>query len=410
MAGLDVVVGRQPIFDAELVVTGYELLVRALGPDGDGGHRVDASDFLTADAVFASDDAGLARLAGKKRAFCHATDGVLAGAVPITLAPERTVIEIPRAARVDDDVSAACRRLHGLGYTLALDDVTFFDASEGLLELASIVKLDLAGADADQLPGLHEQCRESGVSIVAKNVDNPDDLHRGTDLGFDLFQGYLLAHPRPAPGRPLEAGRLAQLRMSSQLLDQEFSLPDIEAIIRTDPAMTHQLLQLAGIGAAGGMRREVSTLREALVLVGWRRLQSWVALLMLTDKGAASEEAIATTLARARMAELVGGGVDPGISGPAFMAGLLSCLDVLLGAPIEEIMQSLPVTDELRDAVVGHEGPLGAVVADVTDYQLGRPASATRAGVGDVALMHASFAALTWAVEMTGALERVELD
>jgi c-di-GMP phosphodiesterase len=392
MAGVDVVVGRQPIFDADLVVTGYELLLRALG---DGSGQGEASDFLTADAVFGSDGAGLERLAGKKRAFCPASDAVLAGAVPITLAPERTVIEIPSAARVDGDVSAACRRLHGMGYTLALDDVTFFDASEGLLDLASIVKLDIAGAGADQVSELHQQCRESGVSIVAKNVDGPDDLRRGADLGFDLFQGYLLSYPRPVPGRPLEADRLAQLRMSSQLLDQELALPDIEAIIRTAPAVTHQLLRLVGIVATGGMRREVNTLREALVLVGWRRLQSWLALLMLTEEGAASEEAIATTLARARMAELVGEVADPGQSGPAFMAGLLSCLDVLVDAPIDEIMRSLPVTEELHHAVIGREGPLGAVVADVTDYQLGRLASATRTGVGEVALMRASYASLT---------------
>jgi c-di-GMP-related signal transduction protein len=286
----------------------------------------------------------------------------------------------------------------------------FFDASEGLLELADIVKMDLTGVDEEQLPWLRDQCHAAGVSMVARHVDAPADFERGRALGFDLFQGYLLSAPRPEPGRSLDAGRLARMRMSAQLLDQEFAIDDIEEIIRSDPAMTHQLLQLAGIGAAGGMRRTVSTIREALVLVGWRRLQSWVALLMLTDKGSASEEAIATTLARARMAELVGAAVEPSLSGQAFMAGLLSCLDVLLGAPIEQIMRSLPVSQELHDAVVDNAGPLGTVVADVTDYQLGRLTAPPRTGVSDVELMHASFAAMTWAVEMSGALDAAALD
>jgi EAL and modified HD-GYP domain-containing signal transduction protein len=401
VSSLDVVVGRQPIFDADLVVSGYELLRHEVQPPA---HASGAGDLLTADALFAS-EATARRLTGTKRAFCGATQGVLDDSVPLSLAPERTVIEISRSARIDDNVSFACRRLRELGFTIALEDVMFFDASEGLLELADIVKMDLEGLDEEQLPWLRDQCHAAGASMVARRVDAPADFERGRALGFDLFQGYLLAAPRPDRARPLDAGRLARMRMSAQLLDQEFAIDDIEEIIRSDPAMTHQLLQLAGIGAAGGMRRTVSTVREALVLVGWRRLQSWVALLMLTDRGTTSDEVIAMTLARARMAELMAGVVDPALSGPAFMAGLLSCLDVLTGAPIDEVIGNLPVTDELRAAVVAHEGPLGAVVADTVDFQLGREAAATRSGASELDLVQASVDALVWAVEMAGAME-----
>ena len=403
MRSVDVVVGRQPIFDRDLVVNGYELVLRTLEQCAD-------QRLLTADELFGSDEAGLERLTGRKRAFCRATPGVLEGAVPVTVTPERTVIEIPREARVDGDVSAACRALRDRGYTLALEDVTFFDAAEGLLELASIVSLDLQAVDAGQLTGLRDQCHESNVTMVAKQVDSTDALEQGAAMGFDLFQGYLLALPRVSPAAGLEPGRLAQLRMAAQLLDQEFSVAEIEGIVRTDPAMTHQLLQVAGIGAAGGMRRAVGSIREALVLVGWRRLQGWVALLLLTDKGTASDEMIVTTLTRARMAELVGAALDPGLASSAFMAGLLSGLDVLLGAPIEEVMRSLPVTDEVRDAVVAHHGRLGAVVADVIGRQLGRLDAPPRTGLGEPALAQAALDALTWAVEMAGALDTGQPD
>jgi EAL and modified HD-GYP domain-containing signal transduction protein len=401
VSSLDVVVGRQPIFDADLVVSGYELLRREVQPPA---HAPGAGDILTADAVFASASAASA-LTGTKRAFCGATPGVLDGTVPVAMAPERTVIEISRTARIDDNVSFACRRLREQGFTIALEDVMFFDASEGLLELADIVKMDLNGLDEEQLPWLRDQCHAAGASMVARHVDAPADFERGRALGFDLFQGYLLSSPHPEPGRTFDAGRLARMRMSAQLLDQEFAIDDIEEIIRSDPAMTHQLLQLAGIGAAGGMRRTVSTVREALVLVGWRRLQGWVALLMLTDRGTTSDEVIATTLARARMAELLATVVDPALGGPAFMAGLLSCLDVLTGAPIDDVIGNLPVTDELRAAVVSQEGPLGAVVADSIDYQQGHHARAGRTGVSELDLVQASVDALVWAVEMAGAME-----
>jgi EAL and modified HD-GYP domain-containing signal transduction protein len=193
--------------------------------------------------------------------------------------------------------------------------------------------------------------------------------------------------------------------MAARLLDRECPVAELVEIVRSDPAMTQQLLQLAGIGASDGMRRSVHTLHDALVLVGWRRLQSWVMLLLITGKARTSEEGIATALTRARMCELVASTVGDALAERAFTAGMISCFGVLFGLPLVTIVQSLPLDDELRSAVLTGEGPLGALVADVTAYLLGRPEEATRAGVDEATLSAAALQALTWAVEMTSVFE-----
>ena len=125
-------------------------------------------------------------------------------------------------------------------------------------------------------------------------------------------------------------------------------MSELEEIVRRDPAMTLQLLQLASVGAGKGMRRTVRTFREALVIVGWRRLQSWVCLLLIGGKGQASQEEMTSALTRARMCELLAQSSDPSLSESAFIAGMLSSFDALLDMPLEEVLRDLPLDPGLR--------------------------------------------------------------
>jgi EAL and modified HD-GYP domain-containing signal transduction protein len=407
VAVVETLVGRQPIFDRDLAVRAYELLFQSLDDEAgapgsaDGAHR-------SPEQILGAGVEAIAALVGTKTAFCNASRNMITGETPILAPPDRVVVEICASLiRAETDL-AGCQRLRDSGFTLAIDDFQGSDTADELLELASIVKIDAEAVDRERLPSLLAQCRRFKVDLIAQNVDTPAKLGRCESLGFDYFQGYLLARSHAAPGGPPAPGRLAGLRMSARLLDAECPIGEIEEIIRSDPAMTHQVLQLAGIGAAGGMRRTVRTIRQALVLVGWRRLQSWVALLLLTDDGNASEEQIATVLMRARMSELLAAAV--GCKPDAcYTAGLLSTLDIVLGMPVEKIVETLPLDEELRTALLTGDGPLGELIADVADYQLGRPELAVRRAIREDALRAAAVDALTWTVGMTAVLDTAEL-
>jgi len=167
------------------------------------------------------------------------------------------------------------------------------------------------------------------------------------------------------------------------------------------------VLQLASVGAAHGMRRTVRTLREALVLVGWRRLQSWVCLLLIGGKGQASAEEMTNALTRARMCELLAHKGVPAQAETAFIAGMLSGFDSLLNMPLETILRDLPLGDDLRSALLEAEGPLGHLVADVADFLLGHPQEATRSGLDDAVVSTAALDALMWSVETTSTLSEI---
>jgi len=398
----ETLVGRQPIFGPDLSVTGYELLFRHLdAPEAD---HEDDGGYLTPEGLLGSSADGIGALVGTKRAFCNATASVVAGQTPIQTPPDCVVIEVGQSLVGDEAGLAGCRRLVEDGYTLAIDDFQEVDGAEELLEIASIVKIDTDVDDRERITELVARCRRFNVDLIAQNVDTPARLGQCEVLGFDYFQGYLLAHPHEVSGGPLIPGRLAGLRMAARLLDAECPITIIEDIIRSDPAMSYQLLQLAGAGAAGGMKRTVRTLREALVLVGWRRLQSWVALLLLTEDGTTSEEAIATVLIRARMSESLAAaaGCQPDTG---YTAGLLSALDIVLSMSVERIVGTLPLDAELRGAVLRAEGHLGHLIADVADYQVGHPEQAVRSALPEATFRAAAVEALTWTVGMTAVLE-----
>lgn len=393
---LETLIGRRPIFDRDLSVTGYDLVFQAV----DGAPGAPA----TPDALLGDPGADIVALVGAKEAVCPAGPGVLSGEVAVAVPPERVVVAVRPPVGQDAAALEACRRLRAQGYRLSLAGFPWEGVGDEPLSLAWRVTVDAAALGDDRLAATLDRCRHAGVEVVATGVDSPEHLAACAPYDVALFGGYLLARPHGEPGRQLAPGRLAGLRMSARLLDAECPVSEIEEIVRGDPAMTHQLLQLAGIGAAGGMKRSVASVRQALVFVGWRRLQSWVALLLLSDDGEASEEEIATVLMRARMSELLapaaGCEADAGYTG-----GMLSSLDVVLGLPLEQILDTLPLDPALRAAVLEGDGPLGRLIADVIDVQLGRPGAAVRCGIGAAALRWAAIEALTWTVGMTSVLE-----
>jgi EAL and modified HD-GYP domain-containing signal transduction protein len=253
-----------------------------------------------------------------------------------------------------------------------------------------------------------ERCREYGVSLIAEKVETAAQLAQCQELGFDYFQGYLLSRPRIVPGRTLDTSSFARLEIASRLAQAECSADELEQVIRSEPSMAYQLLQMAGVGAHLGCRRNVKTLREALVIVGWRQLQSWISFLIMTNKGETSEEEVITTLTRARMTELLAQQTAPHLAGLAFTAGMLSAFDLLLGVPIADVLISLPLDEDLQDAIVAGPTPVGQLVGDVIDCQLGQPELATRSGIPEADLHKAAIRALSWALEVSRGFVRTD--
>ncbi len=364
------ILARQPIFDRRLEVIGYELLFRPRASEPAWQDPANG-DLMSAQLMLSAVDLGPERLVGDKRLFVNGSRGVITGEVPIVFPPERTVVELLETVEVDNEVLAGVRRLVKQGFTVALDDFRWFEGAEALFELASIVKLDLLELREDELEPLLEHSHELGLTVVAEKVEEWEMLRWCEELGFDYFQGYLLSRPQIVEGKSLEPARLSSIRLASELWDPDANVRTIEQIIRTDPALGYRVLKVASVGTAHGLRRTVRSLTDAVVLVGWRRLQAWVTVMLFADPGQTPEETISTVLVRARLCELLARQVDPVLGDAAFATGMLSGLDLLLGVPGDEVLSELPVAADVRAAILRWEGRLGSLLAEATFLQMG---------------------------------------
>ena len=274
-----------------------------------------------------------------------------------------------------------------------------------LLELVSIVKLDVLALSHDQLAHAARQCAIFGAEPLAEKVETREQLAVCQDLGFDLFQGYLLSRPEVVEGQALSPNRLTCLRVLEKLCDPGTSFGEVESIVRTDAALSYRFLRAAGAGAARGLYRSLTSVREAVVMLGERRLRAWVTLMLLSGAHEGCDEQFNIAMTRARMAELMAQEVEPRLTDQAFTVGLVSALDLLLQASLQTILDGLSLDTEPQEALLSHTGTLGGILADVLAWEVGGGDLKLRSTLSPADVEQCYLQALAWATEVCGVLD-----
>ncbi|MXG90756.1 EAL and HDOD domain-containing protein [Nocardioides flavescens] len=405
---VEVVVARQPVADATGVVVGYELVHRpgGTGAGPDSGAEV-AGSAISIAALLGSLGFGVDELVGPLTVFCRVPREVLSGEVPISLPSERTVLDVPAELLLDPVVRDGCRQLAEQGHDIAVSGLRALagvPGTEVLLSLADLVRIDLASCSPEDVALEVERHRRADRAVWVDGCDTPQQVAWALEQGVDLVQGRAVHRPTVVTGKTVAPSARAQLQLSTTLLGGEVSVERLETILRGEPALVVQLLSLASQGAAGGLRRTVRSLREALVLLGTDRLRQWAGVMLLHRHSDQPSDALATGLARARMCELLAPrhGIDPEF---AFTAGLLSAVDRVLGVPSAEVRRQLELDPELAAAAFDRTTPLGVLVGHVADYR-----DAVEVGVrpgpelGDVDLLAAM--AFCWAMSYVNAVHQ----
>ena len=362
-------VGRQPIFDIDQEVLGYELLFRT-ALDAETAEFADP-DLATSQIIVSTfSQFGVRSLVGPGLAFVNVTRPFLTGELPLPFDSDRVVLEVLESVVVDDEVLEGCRRLVEAGFRLAIDDVVPNDHRLPLLEIASYAKLDFARATAEELAPVASECRDAGLVLLAEKVETEADMEAGWVLGCTLFQGRYLAQAQVLAAPALTPARLNCLRLLGLLSQPEVSFEEVEEAVRLEPALAVRVLTVAN-SAAVGARREIVSVRDALVMLGLNQLRGWLQLMLLSDLADASTEMFSQALIRARACELLAATRTGLRSDTAFTTGLVSSLDLLLGQPIEWIVARMGLGHDLHFALTSGAGPLGELLDAVRQYEQG---------------------------------------
>jgi EAL and modified HD-GYP domain-containing signal transduction protein len=399
-------VARQPILEADGQVYGYELLYRADGEDLDGMPSKDlAAARVLSDAVL---NVGLDTLTGGRPAFINLSRSLLLGEVARLLAPTMVVFELHDLLAIDEPVMETCRHLSEEGYALALGDFVPGCDAEVLLPYAKFVKVDVLTTPAPMQRELLKYLAPSGVKLVAEHVETADLFEATKAAGYALFQGHYFCLPKMCSAAAVRSRHVAYMQLLAALNRPGLSLTEVEDLIKHDVSLSYRVLRCIN-SAAFGVRREIHSIREALLLMGLAPIKSWASVWCMAGLNTGgTSELVTVALVRARCCELLGEHLESEEAPELFLIGLCSLLDAMLGKPLEDAVADLPLSPGARDAVLGmRRSPARSVLNAVIAYERGAwELSADElklAGLPENMVAEAYTGALSWARELTQA-------
>jgi len=365
----DILMARQPIFDRELRVVAHELLYRS-------------STSLTAANVFDGNQATCDVLInhftsifdrGNQRqvpVFINLTEDLISGNSLPALDNKQVVLEVLEDVEVTPEVINAVRHLASAGYRIALDDFEYSPAHDPLLHLAHIVKVDLTITRGDDLVTLVNQLQPFKVALLAEKIETEEEFQTCVDLGFRLFQGYFLSRPQVIEGRKISDNELVLIELLAALDDPSTSPEHLEGIIARDPNLTLKLLRIVN-SSRYALVQKVGSLAQAIVMIGFAEIKKWATLISLSSNSNKPSELTLQTLTTAYMCEMIAQRSNGINSSSAFLVGMLSTVHAMLGISKEELLERLPMSDDIVAALTDRSGVLGHVLFNTERYMIG---------------------------------------
>lgn len=399
-------VGRQAIFDRSLRVVAYELLYR--NSDENRARFSDANQATAATMINSIVELGLHKLVGRHDVFVNLPADFLLGRYPIPLPPERTWIEVLEDVPVTPALIASLKTMKERGYRIALDDFLLTDETRPLIEVADVIKVSILNVPKDEVVRQYNELIGLGVPLLAEKVSTPEEMaYLKGELQFQLFQGHFLELPVVEKTRRLPHNRAGLLTLLSKLYDPKVDLRQVESMITADVGLSVRLLRLASSVAMKGSI-PIGTIGQAVARLGTEQLAALVLVVLASGFDDKPIELARQALVRARMCEVLARQSGSASTPPdqLFTAGLLSLIDAILDQPLAEVLDQLPLTAVITDALQGlPTAGGGAKILEVARSQdRGDFKRVQATGIPAPAVFVAWFEAIRWADELIASM------
>ncbi|HMG24861.1 MAG TPA: HDOD domain-containing protein [Kofleriaceae bacterium] len=374
-------------------MVGYELLYR----DSDE-NRAKFDDVTKASATTmlnAFVELGLDNLVGNVPAYVNMSADFLLGEYPIPLPPERTVLEVLEDIPVTPALIASLHELRARGFKIALDDFLLTEATRPLLAVANIIKVNVLGVSRDEIAAQFAALKPTGALMLAEKISTHDELVFLRDLGFYYFQGYFLEMPIVSRTKRLPHDRSRLIRLLATMYDKRLDLRAIEGLVAAEVGLGVRLIKLAS-SVAMARGTPIASLQQALSRLGVQQVAALIVLILATGFDDKPLELARQVLIRARMCELLARNATI----PAdemFTAGLLSLLDAILDRPLPEILEQLPLTALVKEALQGGASRPARIVDTARHQNRGDLVSLAGTGFTAQAVFMSWYDAVRWA-------------
>lgn len=346
-------IARQPILDKEQDLFAYELLFR----DGTNGtypeHEPKKSELISE----RFNTLGIDDISGDQRAFVNFLPDTIINRFPEELSSDNIIVELTQNPAINTSLMNACESLKNSGYQIALNDNKLESQILSPYPYIDIVKVDINKVGEEALEKHIPTLASSGIQLVAEQVQTLDQFAMCRDLGFDYFQGYFFTQPDTRSAKALPSSKLTLLQLMSESATKQFNIEKVASIIERDAALSYLLLRFIN-NPMVNKRQKITSLRHALHYLGEVEVKKFIALLSLASLNDSKPiELLQVSLVRAKFCELFEmhqHGKKRAMS--AFIVGLFSLLDAILDGDMATILDRLPITEDIKQALRGVDG------------------------------------------------------
>ena len=368
---MKVYTARQAILNRKEHVVAYELLYRG-GPKNFfpqiDPHRATSKLIMRTHL-----NQGLALITDNKPALINFPEESILNGLPLILPPKQVMIEILETVNPSDEVYQACKTLYHQGYHLALDDFVYKPEWSRFFKLVKLIKFDIQATALSELEPVVEKLKtRKNLKILAEKVETKDEFLQAKKLGFDFFQGYYFCRPEMSENNEIDSNQPILLSLMQECLKTPLNISHITSYFERDVALSFKLFKFINSGVLP-LTQEITSIKNALIYLGETQTKKLI-LLLATGILAENKPKELTRLAivRARFCELIAEKAIPQLTEASFLVGLFSLLDAMLDAPLEQIVNDLPLATEVVTALTGDKpSQLKYILSTVTYYEQG---------------------------------------
>ncbi|WP_151637603.1 EAL and HDOD domain-containing protein [Noviherbaspirillum aerium] len=371
----DFYMARRPVVDRSRKLIAHELLFRQAGVPNAAACAGSAGELMASASVIADViQYGMTRVLGDLPGILHIDSAALTSDFFSFLPADQVTLvltDTPHASAAMREQLGSLRQ-RGFRFALAVSGQTQGIAE--LLDLVDGVRIDITGRSTEELSRFRASFRLHHKTMLAERVDTLEQYDLCANLGFDAFQGYFFTEARMQDGATLSPTQAAIMELLD-LLASDAEDAAIEHRIKADIALGLNLLRLVNTPAISMHR--IESLRQALMVLGRNQLQRWLQVLLYADRGtmnAGAEVLARQATTRGRLMELLAQKTRPGnrsLADTAFTIGIMSLMDTLFSMPMPELLEQIPVADEVSAALLGREGYFGRLLdtAEHTEWR-----------------------------------------
>jgi len=365
---------RQPIKDAEVNTIGHEILYHGANQAFSSDNSTSSAEFAAANTIYSFLTQNSPKVLKGALNFMTFTTMLLMKKTPRLFDKSDLVIQIDDAVIIHPLSMHLVQQYVREGYRVAVNDFQFTPRYLALLDDIHFIKISAKTATEVTIRNTVEVAHSMNIKCIVTNIEDARTYERAVSLGADGLEGSYVAGKLTTKAHSSAYIQSNFFQLMVAVTRDEPNVEEIEQMIAADASLSYGLLKMVN-SAYFALRHRATTIRQDIMTLGLGQLKQWIYLLSASNAenevDAGSEEFLKQSFMRANFcSELMKHAKKMPISrSEAYLMGMFSTLNHLVDAPLEEILEELPVSSEVKMALLKKEGRCGKLYELVLSYE-----------------------------------------